>query len=322
MREYDEDDDNIRLYAPVLQRVIILAAVIIAVPVMMWTITTFIRSYFERPKAPTFQHITLSEPSQSPPPASPLTASLPSPPQAPQLTAQPGPAPLLADTARTTNDGPASPPVAAQGSPKAPPAAPAAPSSVGTTPAPPPIPTAAAPAAIASPKAPTTPTPAPPAGMAPRIAANAPGAAAAPTDRGLAWPNPNSESAPSFGAASPQPPVTTETASTEALPASEPIKGRVPLPRLRPGEAVAAMGSATGAATGGTTGATIGAMTGATTGGTTGPATGAATAAATGSIAPAGRVPLPRLRPTDAPADTPPAPGSPYGYQPGLENGH
>ena len=34
MREYD-DDDNIRLYAPVLQRVIILAAVVIAVPVMI-----------------------------------------------------------------------------------------------------------------------------------------------------------------------------------------------------------------------------------------------------------------------------------------------
>ena len=42
MREYDNyDDENIRLYTPVLQRVIILAAVIIAVPVMMWTITSF-----------------------------------------------------------------------------------------------------------------------------------------------------------------------------------------------------------------------------------------------------------------------------------------
>jgi hypothetical protein len=305
MREYDEDDDNIRLYAPVLQRVIILAAVIIAVPVMMWTITTFIRNYFERPKAPTFQHMTLSEPSQSASPASPLTASLPPPPQAAQPAAQPGPAPLLADAARTTSDGPATPPDASQGSLKAPLAPPAGPSSAGATAAPAPIPPVAAPAAIASPKAPATPTPAPPAGVAPRIAANAPGAAAAaPTDRGLAWPNPNGESAPSFGAASPQPPVTTETASAEALPASEPIKGRVPLPRLRPGEAVAAMGSATGTTTGATT------------------TTGAATAAATGSIAPAGRVPLPRLRPADAPADTPPAPGSPYGYQPGLETGH
>jgi hypothetical protein len=57
MREYDEDEDededNIRRYAPVLRRVIILLAVIIAVPVMMWTITIFIRSY--GPKTHTFR---------------------------------------------------------------------------------------------------------------------------------------------------------------------------------------------------------------------------------------------------------------------------
>jgi len=53
MREYD-DDDNIRLYTPVLQRIIILVAVIIAVPVVMWTITTFVRTYVAPPTVPTF----------------------------------------------------------------------------------------------------------------------------------------------------------------------------------------------------------------------------------------------------------------------------
>ena len=48
MREYDEDDYNIRR-APVLRRVIILVAVIIAVPMMMWTTTIFIRSYVKTP---------------------------------------------------------------------------------------------------------------------------------------------------------------------------------------------------------------------------------------------------------------------------------
>lgn len=54
MREHDDyyNDENIRLYTPVLQRVIILAAVVIAVPVMMWTITTFVRGYIGRPKVP------------------------------------------------------------------------------------------------------------------------------------------------------------------------------------------------------------------------------------------------------------------------------
>ena len=38
MREYDEGDYNIRRYAPFWRRVIILVTVIIAAPVMMWTI--------------------------------------------------------------------------------------------------------------------------------------------------------------------------------------------------------------------------------------------------------------------------------------------
>src|ERR1700751_2731376 len=82
MREYDDyDGESIRLYTPVLQRVIILAAVIIAVPVMMWTITTFVRGYVARPKVPALEHvastsvparipaISPSPPSPAPPPA-------------------------------------------------------------------------------------------------------------------------------------------------------------------------------------------------------------------------------------------------------------
>ena len=75
--------------ASVSRRVIILVAVIIAVPVMMWTITIFIRSYVG-PKTPTL-HLTLTEP-------------LPPKPQA----AQRAPAPLLTDAARTAGDGLAS----------------------------------------------------------------------------------------------------------------------------------------------------------------------------------------------------------------------
>jgi hypothetical protein len=288
MREYDEDDENIRLYAPVLQRVIILAAVIIAVPVMMWTITTFIRSYMERPKAPTFQHLTLTEPSQSSPPASPLSASVPPP----QSATQPDSAPILADAARASSDGPGSYADANQGSLKAPLAPPVGdagagpgPSSAAATPVPPPNPSVAG-----SPAAPAS-----PAGAAPRLAANAStGTPASPTDRGLAWPNANTGNAPSFGGS--PPPATAETASAE-LPTAEPIKGHIPLPRHRPDLTMAAMGPSVAA-------------------------TGAATAAATGSIAPAGHVPLPRLRPADATADAPPAPSSPNRYQPGLDSGH
>ena len=93
MREYDEDDYNIRR-APVLRRVIILVAVIIAVPMMMWTTTIFIRSYV---KTPPFRHLTLS-------------------PQA----AQRAPAPLLTDAGRTAGDGLASLPDPNSGSLKGP----------------------------------------------------------------------------------------------------------------------------------------------------------------------------------------------------------
>ena len=94
MREYDEDDYNIRRHTPVLRRVIILVAVIIAVPMMMWTTTIFIRSYV---KTPPFRHLTLS-------------------PQA----AQRAPAPLLTDAGRTAGDGLASLPDPNSGSLKGP----------------------------------------------------------------------------------------------------------------------------------------------------------------------------------------------------------
>ena len=66
MREYDED--YARPYRPFLRRIIILVVVITAVPVMLWTITAFVRSYVAQPKAPTFRPMaaaTLAEPPDS-----------------------------------------------------------------------------------------------------------------------------------------------------------------------------------------------------------------------------------------------------------------
>jgi len=51
MREYD-DDSSIQHYAPVLRRIIILVAVITAVPVMLWTITAFMHTYIAQPTIP------------------------------------------------------------------------------------------------------------------------------------------------------------------------------------------------------------------------------------------------------------------------------
>lgn len=50
-----EDEDQFRQYMPVLRRLIILVAVITAIPVAMWTITAVVRTYVGPPKLPTFR---------------------------------------------------------------------------------------------------------------------------------------------------------------------------------------------------------------------------------------------------------------------------
>jgi hypothetical protein len=51
------DDNEIGHYVPLLRRIIILVAVITAIPVVLWTITAFVRSYVGPPKIPTFHQL-------------------------------------------------------------------------------------------------------------------------------------------------------------------------------------------------------------------------------------------------------------------------
>ena len=278
MREYDDygeyRDDHIRLYTPVLQRVIILTAVIIAVPVLMWTVTTFVRSYVARPKVPALQQVAASE---SPTPTPDQTAAAPP-------RGDTGPA--LSDARAPAPDIKKGPPIAPAGDVTA--TAPVA-QSANTSP---PIQTrpvqgsepaltispAGAAAGNTAPAAAASPIP------APRPAENA-AAAAAPgsSDRGLAWPNPNSKSPPGFGppaAATPAastPPPLPRTATAEVVPPGEPLRVLIPLPRQRP------------------------------------------TVYAVAAVASSGPVPLPRVRPSHAPAETAsPVTVAPYNHEPGL----
>jgi hypothetical protein len=217
-----------------LRRVIILVGVIIAVPVMMWTTTIFVRSLVERPK--TFRHLTLTEP--------PLTASLPPEPQA----ALKGPLAL---------------------------------------------PPGDAPRPAASPTG--------PAETAPNAPAAAPGEATAVTD-------------------SAQSAATAETASSEAVtpepirgglaslpdPNSESLKGPLALP---PGDAPPRAASPTGPAEIAPNAPAKNASSEAVTPVQRDRPT--ATEPATGSMAWVGPIPLPRVRPVDAPVDTPLVPSSP-----------
>jgi hypothetical protein len=95
MREYD-DDSNIQRYAPVLRRIIILVAVITAVPVMLWTITAFMHTYIAQPTIPAPRPLAAATDTAAPanPAADTATANSPAPSQ---------PTPAAADAGATDN---------------------------------------------------------------------------------------------------------------------------------------------------------------------------------------------------------------------------
>lgn len=210
-----EDEDQIRQYMPVLRRIIILVAVLTAIPVVMWTITAFVRTYVGPPKTPTFQRMaattpTTSTPDKTAPPSDSLTTG--STPAAPQ--------PIVEAKAATTDADSAAPPS-------------------GPNPAPTPDPSQAAtptqaPAATTPPTAPTgTPwpnaasaTPAPETSPTADVTASNP-----PADT---TPNPSSPDATQFAAQQPAATDWPAPPAADTLPAGTPIAGPVPLPRKRP----------------------------------------------------------------------------------------
>jgi hypothetical protein len=98
MREYD-DDSNIQRYAPVLRRIIILVAVITAVPVMLWTITAFMHTYIAQPTIPAPRPLAAAPAAAAPTSPAAETAATNPPAAAPSQ-----PAPAVTD-AKATDDG-------------------------------------------------------------------------------------------------------------------------------------------------------------------------------------------------------------------------
>ncbi|HTZ01886.1 MAG TPA: hypothetical protein VMC05_06080 [Xanthobacteraceae bacterium] len=327
-----------------MQRVIILLAVIIAVPVVMWTITTVVRTYFAPPKLPTFQRIA----------ENPDTAAVT--PQAAPAAAQaqsPAPSGQMADAGTTASDAhmpllDIRKPVDVQPATTAPAAAPqivavqsaaAKPPVVQPSPAAPPIPAVAAPPPMAAPNAATAATAAPaaamPSGGAMPNSAPAPVAArTAPADT-IAWPNPNSNSPPALGAdndaktskaatAAERPAPASSDAASETLPPGKPIAGRIPLPLRRP--MVMAMAAGPAVAAEQPPPASSDAASEALPSGE--PIAGRVPLPPRRSevmaMAAMGAIPLPRPRPADAPAaaSSTPADAPDTSYDPGMEPGH
>jgi len=247
------DDEHILNYAPMLRRIIILVAIITAVPVMLWTITAFMRTYVAQPTIPT---------------ARPMTAAMLTPPSvSADATDAPRLAPIVEARATATDargpDTDSNPPASDA---KFATAAPVVTASIAPRPA---VDRAAAasplPAVKPTPVAATTPWPTPgapeqPPSIAPETIADAlpppdpivgrvplpphrpktlalasakspahaaPAPATAPVEPPSAVPGPPPEQQP-------QQPATAADTTADALPPSDPIAGQVPLPRHRP----------------------------------------------------------------------------------------
>lgn len=210
-----DDEDQIRQYMPVLRRIIILVAVLTAIPVVMWTITAFVRTYVGPPKTPTFQRMAATPPtgSTADKAATPSDSLTPgSTPAAPQPVVEAKAATTDADAtlpASGSNPGPTQPATPID----------AAPTAASPTPAPTdvawpnPAPAAPAPGTTATTDVPPS---NPPADAAPPQSPAAPTQFAEQQPAATDWPAPPAAPA------------------TDALPAGTPIAGPVPLPRKRP----------------------------------------------------------------------------------------
>ena len=191
-----DDFDESRRIAPVWRRIMILLAVIAAVPVVLWSITAFVRAYVAPPAVPTFRPITATAsvpttraPDAVVPAAAPATAPARALAAIVRSTAiednkLPAPQPPIVEAKATTSDARGIPPVVDGKSP-----------------------------ASAEPSAAAEANAAPPPAMAPSPWAATPAAAAMPP---------------------PEAPPAPAQVADEAPPPGEPIAGPVPLPPHRP----------------------------------------------------------------------------------------
>ena len=293
MREHDE---NIRLYTPILQRIIVLVAVIIAVPVVLWTITAFVRAYIGPPQLPTFRPM----------------AALPAPPAAPnvQVAVQSANTTTATDARATLLEikKPSDPAAAVASTASVPALAPAPPppipAQIATVP-PPPFAaanpntggsTSKMPATVAAPPgiAPASVAPASTASIAAanatQPAAPAPDASTSPSvpamsAPAMAWPSPtafNPSSPPTDTVASAEQATVVDDADN--LAAGMVLRGKIPLPPQRP-KVMAKMATTPQVATT--------------------PNVKLATAAMSPSGPTPSSVPLPRARPASAPEPAP-----------------
>jgi hypothetical protein len=212
-----EGEDRFLRFVPLLRRVVILLAVLAAVPVILWTITAFVRAYVGPPKLPTFHQLAATTPLS----ASATDAATGS---IEQQSATPEPA-RSSDAPNATmeaNAAPSNTPDVAGGAKG--PLLGDRPSAVD------PNPLASTPRMAAASTAPAT-------ILSPVASANLKGtdisAAAMPAAAAPLAATPDATTTNMQTTAAQQPPAAAEQAAN-AMPAEMPLSGRIPLPRRRP----------------------------------------------------------------------------------------
>ena len=196
-----EDSDHFRHYVPLLHRIVIVVAVLVAIPVILWTITVFMRSYVGPPTLPTFRQLAASATVPLPRNASARLDSATQPLPPPEQSRLSDASSAAVPVGNTPTDAPD-----AAAAPKGPLLGDRAPIGAANTT------TGALRTAESSPIIPADPK------------AVEMSAAAAPPEG----------AAPNTGAiAGPQPAVSIDTPA-DAVPAAEPLRGPIPLPPRRP----------------------------------------------------------------------------------------
>ncbi len=219
-------DNEFVHYVPILRRIIVLVAVVAAVPVVLWTITSFVRAYVAPAKVPTFHQLAATASFNAPNNSASPRAAGDRPASSAERANPPSPPPATIEARTTVADASDSSPA-----PKGPLLGDPSPQTVGSVPPPSAMKTVnAAPAAPAGVKWPDV-SSKPPATKWPEVSP-APAAAPVPTPSESAAP----DGAPNAAAtlAEQQEPATAAESGADDLPAAAPLKGPVPLPRQRP----------------------------------------------------------------------------------------
>ena len=188
------DDDNSQSFGPVLRRIAILAVIITAVPVMLWSITAFMRTFVAQPVIPSPRPLAAADTANAAPAAA---SSVSTPVNAPVVEAR-----ATATDARGSDADGKSDPLSDS-------AAPAPTTTASLVPAP------------------AAPTPAAPAQNAPAAPQVVDQAAA--SSANSPWPDP----AQAIGGQQSQSAAATDD-SADTLPVSPPLTGPIPLPPHRP----------------------------------------------------------------------------------------